>query len=97
MPLNRDRKTEVLSPPVASLLAELTGQSQKQTQGQRQTWNVGSHRERKQNDHEVKVLGAQSLPTLQDSMDCSPPGSSVHGDSPGKNTRVGCHFLPRGL
>ena len=27
-------------------------------------------------------------------MDCSPPGSSVHGDSPGKNTGVGCHDLP---
>ena len=26
-------------------------------------------------------------------MDCSPPGSSVHGDSPGKNTGMGCHFL----
>ena len=26
-------------------------------------------------------------------MDCSLPGSSVHGDSPGKNTRVGCHAL----
>ena len=26
-------------------------------------------------------------------MDCSPPGSSVHGDSPGKNTGVGCHAL----
>ena len=26
-------------------------------------------------------------------MDCSPPGSSVHGDSPGKNTGVGCHGL----
>ena len=27
-------------------------------------------------------------------MDCSPPGSSVHGiDFPGKNTGVGCHFL----
>ena len=25
-----------------------------------------------------------------DPMDCSPPGSSVHGDSPGKNG-VGCH------
>ena len=23
-------------------------------------------------------------------MDCSPPGSSVHGGSPGKNTQVGC-------
>ena len=26
-------------------------------------------------------------------MDCSPPGSSVHGIFPGKHTRVGCHFL----
>ena len=26
-------------------------------------------------------------------MDCSPPGSSVHGDSPGKNTGVACHAL----
>ena len=24
---------------------------------------------------------------------CSPPGSSVHGDSPGKNTGVGCQSL----
>ena len=30
-------------------------------------------------------------------MDCSPPGSSVHGDSPGKNTGVGCHFLLQGI
>ena len=26
-------------------------------------------------------------------MDCSPPGSSVHGDSTGKNTGVGCPAL----
>ena len=26
-------------------------------------------------------------------MDCSPSGSSVHGDSPAKNTGVGCHVL----
>ena len=36
-------------------------------------------------------LVAQSCPTLYDPMDCSPPGSSVHGDSPGKNSGVGCH------
>ena len=29
-------------------------------------------------------------------MDCSPPGSSVHGVFPGKNTGVGCHFLLQG-
>ena len=26
-------------------------------------------------------------------MDCISPGSFVHGNSPGKNTRVGCHAL----
>ena len=35
----------------------------------------------------------QSCPTLGDHMDCSLPGSSIHGISPGKNTWVGCHFL----
>ena len=30
-------------------------------------------------------------------MNCSPSGSSVHGDSPGKNTGVGCHFLLQGI
>ena len=28
---------------------------------------------------------------------CSLPGSSVHGDSPGKNTGVGCHSLLQGI
>ena len=39
----------------------------------------------------------QSCPTLCDPMDCSLPGSSVHGDSPGKNTGVGCHALLQGI
>ena len=30
-------------------------------------------------------------------MDYSPPDSSVHGDSPGKNTRVGCHAILQGI
>ena len=30
-------------------------------------------------------------------MDCSPPGSSVHRDSPGKNTGGGCHALLQGI
>ena len=38
-------------------------------------------------------LAAQSCQTLCNSMDSSSPGSSVHGDSPGKNTGVGCHGL----
>ena len=35
--------------------------------------------------------------TLGDLMDCGLPGSSAHGDSLGKNTRVGCHFLLQGI
>ena len=34
--------------------------------------------------------------TLCDPVDHSPPGSSVLGDSPGKNTGVGCHALLQG-
>ena len=34
---------------------------------------------------------------LCDPMNCRPPGSSVHGDSPGKNTGVGCHALLQGI
>ena len=30
-------------------------------------------------------------------MGCSPPGSSVLGDSLGKNTGVGCRALPQGI
>ena len=41
----------------------------------------------------VKVLTTQSCPTLCDTMDdCSPPGSSVHGDSSEKNTGVGLPY-----
>ena len=45
----------------------------------------------------MQCLVVQSCPTLCDSMDCSPPDSSVHGDSPGKNTEVGCHALLQGI
>ena len=38
-------------------------------------------------------LVTQSCLTLCNTKDCNPPGSFVHGDSPGKNTRVGCHAL----
>ena len=42
-------------------------------------------------------LVAQSHPTLCDLMDSGLPDSSVHGDSPGKNTGVGCHTLLQGI
>ena len=40
-------------------------------------------------------LVTQSCPTLCDRMDM--PGYSVNGDSPGKNTGVGCHTLFQGI
>ena len=40
---------------------------------------------------------AQLCLTLCDPMNCSPPGSSVHGASPGKNTGVGCRTLIQGI
>ena len=42
-------------------------------------------------------LVAQSCPTLCDPMDYSPPGSSYHRDSPGKNTGVSFHALLQGI
>ena len=42
-------------------------------------------------------LVAQSCLTLCDPMDGSPPGSSVHADSPGKNTGVGCYAHLQGI
>ena len=41
--------------------------------------------------------GLQSCPPLCDPMGCSLPVSSVHGDSPGKDTRVCCHALLQGI
>ena len=40
---------------------------------------------------------AQSHPILCDPMDYIPPGSSVHGDSPGKNIGVDCHAFLQGI
>ena len=45
----------------------------------------------------VQRLVTQSCPTHCDHMNCSPPGSSVQGDSPGKNTGVDCHALLQGI
>ena len=39
----------------------------------------------------------QLCPTLCDPMDCSLPGSSIHRDSPGKNTEVGFHDFLQGI
>ena len=45
----------------------------------------------------VLCLVAQLCLTVCDTMTSSLPSSSVHGDSPGKSTRVGCHSLLQGI
>ena len=45
----------------------------------------------------VKVLVAQSCPTLGDPIHCILLGSFVHGIFPGKNTGVGSHTLLQGI
>ena len=42
-------------------------------------------------------LVTQSCLTLCDPMECSPPDFSVHEDSPGRNTGVGCNGLLHGI
>jgi len=49
------------------------------------------------NKHVCVCSAAQLCLTLCNPMDCSPLGSSVHGDSPGKNTEIGCHALLQGI
>ena len=49
------------------------------------------------NNMVVLCLVTQSCLTLCDPMDCSLLSSSVSGDSPGKNTGVGCHALFQGI
>ena len=47
----------------------------------------------------IKVLSVSHsiVTTLWDLMDCSPPGSSVHGILQAKNTGVGSHSLLQGV
>ena len=45
----------------------------------------------------VLCLVTQLCVTLCDPTNCSPLGSTVHGDSPGQNTPVGCHALLEGI
>ena len=45
----------------------------------------------------MSAKSLQSCLTLYHPTDCSQPGSSDHGDSPGKNTEVDCHSLRQGI
>ena len=66
-------------------------------------WHFGLRKDENRSYCEIQMLFTgggglvtESCQTLCNPMDCSPPGSSVHGDSPGKNTGVGCHSLLQG-
>ena len=48
-------------------------------------------------NHVVLRLVTQSCLTLCDPIACSPQGSSVHRNSPGKNTGEACHSLLQGI
>ena len=67
--------------------------------GQYRNWTEYSMQPKMEKLYAVRKTrpGAQSGPTLCNPMDCSSPGSSVHGVSPGKNTGVGCHDLLQGI
>ena len=43
------------------------------------------------------VLSCSAMSDTFSPMNCGPPGSSVHVDSPEKNTREGCHALLQGI
>ena len=45
----------------------------------------------------VHAKTLQSCPTLCDPMTTASQALLVHGDSPGKNTGVGCHVLLQGI
>ena len=47
--------------------------------------------------HSLDILSCSVVSNSCNPMDCSLPGSSVHGIFPGKNTGVGCHFLLQGI
>ena len=65
--------------------------------------NIGNYyRNENKNYNDVPIPTSQNVclvshVRLCDPMDYSPPGSSLHGDSPGKNTGVGCHALLQGI
>ena len=63
-----------------------------QVHGVAKSWTLLSSIHAEYSQTVCVCLAAQSCPTLGNSMECSPPGSS-----PGKNTGVGCHFLLQGI
>ena len=54
---------------------------------------ISSRKQRMCFQHDI----TQSYPILCNPVGCSPPGTSVHGDSSGKNTGVSCQALLQGI
>ena len=64
---------------------------------EQEAWGAGWSVPRSSCKIAVLCLVAQSRRTVCHLMDYSPPSSSVHADSPGKNTGVCCHVLLQGI
>ena len=45
----------------------------------------------------LDMLSCSVVSDSRNPMDCSPPGSFVNGDYPGKSTGMGCHVLLQGI
>ena len=84
--------------PTPVLLTSLVAQLVKNPPALRETWvrSLGWE-DPLEKGKAAAAKSLQSCPTLCDPIDRSPPGSSVHRDSPGKNTEVGCHPLLQGI
>ena len=82
--------------PLLIFLGKIIVDTIPQAKGASQVWDKERclHTKIQGSLHMCVCLVAQSCLTLCDPMDHSPLGSSVHGDSPGKNTGVGCHAQP---
>ena len=64
----------------------------------RNTWHAVVHEVTKSQTRLSDWTELKLWPTLWDSMDCSPPGSSVHAISqPRTHNGAGCHFLLQGI
>ena len=63
----------------------------------RKEWGIHIPENPQPRTDETVCLVTQLCLTLSDPMNCSPPGCSLHGDSPGQNTGVGCHDFLQGI
>ena len=86
-------------PPVCVCLPKEKGIWEKQ-RIRRENWHLLKSNARpwvRQALYKMLCLVTHSHPTLCNPMDCSPPGSSAHGDSSDKNTGVGYRALLQGI